>query len=134
MAKNRAQPALPTPAKRRGRPPRPGGPTPQAEVQRAYRARLKAAGKIVKLIDPAVMPDPADVLTMRDELHNALSTSNRWQEEAARLEASNLDLEDKVKVLEARSAYFQQKSAHFESKYMSLQRRIEHLDLEAKFA
>jgi hypothetical protein len=35
----------------RGRPPRPGGPTPQVEIQRAYRARLKAAGKVVKLVD-----------------------------------------------------------------------------------
>jgi hypothetical protein len=36
---------------RRGRPPKPGGPMPQVEVQRAYRDRLKAAGKTVRLVD-----------------------------------------------------------------------------------
>jgi hypothetical protein len=159
MVKNRTPPALPTLAKRRGRPPRPGGPTPQAVVQKAYRARTKAAGKIVKLIDPAAMSDPAE----REKLHNALSISKLWEEEASRLKASNLDLEDKaklqaqhhseevarleainldledrVKLLEDRSAYLQQKSVNFENRYMQLKSKVEleakKMELEAKFA
>jgi len=52
MAKKAAS-RRPAPAKkrRRGRPPKSGGPKSQAEVQRAYRARLKAAGKIVRIVD-----------------------------------------------------------------------------------
>jgi hypothetical protein len=42
--------ALPADKRRPGRPPKPGGPTPQAEVQRAYRARLAAAGKAVGVV------------------------------------------------------------------------------------
>jgi hypothetical protein len=46
MAKNPALnppvPAAPTAKRPRGRPPSPGGPKPQAEIQRAYRARLAA--------------------------------------------------------------------------------------------
>jgi ribosomal protein S27E len=34
----------------RGRPPRPEGPTPAAEIARAYRARRKAAGKVVRVV------------------------------------------------------------------------------------
>jgi hypothetical protein len=53
MAKKSRSPP-PPPAKRpRGRPPKPGGPTPQVEIQWAYRARLAAAGKVVRLVDAA---------------------------------------------------------------------------------
>jgi hypothetical protein len=52
MAKKAAS-RRPAPAKKRwrGRPPKPGGPKSQVEVQRAYRPRLKAAGKVVKIVD-----------------------------------------------------------------------------------
>ena len=96
MAKKPAQPrsvpaAIP-PKRSRGRPPKPGGPIPQVEVQRAYRARLAAAGKVVRVVDAALVEatraSPASVAipdydpakdgvyertmfeTMRDDLHN----------------------------------------------------------------
>jgi hypothetical protein len=57
-ARPRSVPAAKAVTRPRGRPPRPGGPTPKAEFQHAYRARLKAAGKVVKLADPSVItPD-----------------------------------------------------------------------------
>ena len=65
MAKKpRLSPAPPA-KRRRGRPPKPGGPTPQVEIQRAYRARLAAAGKIVRLVYAShVTPAPGSpVLT-----------------------------------------------------------------------
>ncbi len=100
----------------RGRPPKPGGPTPQVEVQRAYRARLKAAGRVVRIVDTlAVDPaaprvalapvpdfDPATEMIcnratfadMRDRLHNALvhienleRDRKRWQTDCAHAEA-----------------------------------------------
>ncbi len=80
MTKNPVQPALPTPVKRRGRPPRPGGPTPQAVTQRAYRARLKKDGKTYTL---------ASVLALRDRLELR-------EQDVTRLEARNADLEGKL--------------------------------------
>jgi hypothetical protein len=73
----------------RGRPPKPGGRTPQVEVQRAYHARLAAAGKVVKIVDAAALsPAPGHIPDfdparngiyeramfekMRDGMHNAL--------------------------------------------------------------
>ena len=45
------QPRLPPPPPSAGAgPPKPGGPKPQVEVQPAYRDRLKAAGKAVRLV------------------------------------------------------------------------------------
>ena len=50
----------PAVARPRGRPPKPGGPKSPAEVQRAYRARLAAAGKVVRIVDAApASPIPA---------------------------------------------------------------------------
>jgi hypothetical protein len=61
-------PAAPTAKRPRGRPPSPGGPEPQAEIQRAYRVRkaAQAAGAA------AARPDLKAFLEMRDKLHNAL--------------------------------------------------------------
>jgi hypothetical protein len=50
---------------------RPHGRTPQAEVQRAYRARLKAADKVFKLIDAAAAADLAMIERMRERLQIA---------------------------------------------------------------
>jgi hypothetical protein len=60
MAKTSERPpSHPTVAKRPpGRPPKPGGRIPQVELQRAYRARLAAAGKVVRIVN-AVAVDPA---------------------------------------------------------------------------
>jgi hypothetical protein len=115
MAKTPERPS-PVAAKRPpGRPPKPGGRLPQVEVQRAYRARLAAAGKVVRIVDAlAVDPvaphvtasipdfdpatqmvcDRATFVDMRDRLHNALANienlerdRNRWQTDCARAEA-----------------------------------------------
>src|ERR1700731_3180438 len=94
MAKKPRKPPAPPAKRRRGRTPKPGGPTPQVEIQRAYRARLAAAGKAVRLVDivlgsaapasPALASipgfDPATQLVcdrqafegMRKKLHNTL--------------------------------------------------------------
>jgi hypothetical protein len=89
-----------TPAKRRGRPPSPGGPKSPAEIQRAYRARLAAAGKVVKLIDPTAILDPAVYEEMRDRLHNALLKLELRQQDVTRLEARNAYLEAELKQVE----------------------------------
>ena len=113
MAKKPATPSGPTAKPRRGRPPKPGGPIPQVEVQRAYRARLKAAGKVVRLVDAraaAGIPDfdPAKdgiferqmVESMRDRLHDALSKLELREEVVSRLCDRNTYLEAEVKTRE----------------------------------
>ena len=122
MAKKpRLSPAPPA-KRRRGRPPKPGGPTPQVEIQRAYRARLAAAGKVVRLVDVvlgsaataspalALIPgfDPATQLVcdrqafegMREQLHNALLEVERRRDDVARLETRNAYLEGELKLQE----------------------------------
>jgi hypothetical protein len=96
----RLSPFTPIVVRRRGRPPKPGGRVPQIEVQRAHRAQLAAAGKVVRIVDavpvsPAVaspMPaavdgfdpatqmicDRATLTDMRDRLDNAFS----WEQVA----------------------------------------------------
>jgi hypothetical protein len=114
--KPRSPPAPPA-KRRRGRPPKPGGPTPQAEIQRAYRARLAAAGKVLRLVDvasasPALASipgfDPATQLVcdrqafegMREKLHNALLEVERRRDDVAQLETRNAYLERELKLQE----------------------------------
>jgi len=97
------------PAKPRGRPPKPGGPTPRAEVQRAYRARLAAAGKVMRIVDANAVTvqspipdfDPARdgvferemIASMRDQLRNALSKVGFLEDEVARLRERDAERE-----------------------------------------
>jgi len=94
-------------------PPKPDGPTPQVEVQRAYRAQLKAAGKVVRLVDARVAAgipdfDPAKdgiferqmVESMRDRLHDALSKLKLREEDVSRLGDRNAYLEAELKAQE----------------------------------
>jgi hypothetical protein len=120
MAKNPKPPSsAPTGARRRGRPPKTGGRTPQVEVQRAYRARLVAAGKVVRIVDAAAgdpaparvslasVPDfdPATQMIcdraafagMRDRLHNALLKLELREQDVQRLEQRNAYLEGELK-------------------------------------
>ena len=120
MAKQSAPKRLASAKKRRrGRPPKPGRPKSQVEVQRAYRARLKAAGKVVKIVDanpvssgpaPAATPsissfDPATQMIcdrelfegFRDGLHNALLKIERREQDVDRLEKRNAYLEAALK-------------------------------------
>jgi hypothetical protein len=98
------QPALPpaAPTKRRGRPPKPGGAMTPAEVQRAYRARLKAAGKVVKLVDADfdTATQAAVIAELRDKLHNALGKLELQAQDVARLEERNRFLEYELVRLE----------------------------------
>jgi hypothetical protein len=53
------------PKRPRGRPPSPQGAKPRAEVQRAYRERRKAAGKVLRVIDTWAEMTPAEITEMR---------------------------------------------------------------------
>jgi hypothetical protein len=80
---------------RRGRPPKPGGRISQVEVQRAYRARLAAAGKVVRIFDArkpalAAIPD-AEFAAVRERLRNAL-LKLELREQDVILAALNFDL------------------------------------------
>jgi hypothetical protein len=54
------------PKRPRGRPPSPQGAKPRAEVQRAYRERRKAAGKVLRVIDTWTTMTPAETAEMRE--------------------------------------------------------------------
>jgi hypothetical protein len=58
-------------------------------VQRAYRARLKAAGKVLKLVDADTIADLAIVDRMRERLHDALSKLERREQDVSRLTTRN---------------------------------------------
>jgi hypothetical protein len=79
-----------------------GGPTPQVKIQRAYRAQLKAAGKVVKLVDADFDPGQmqALVVELRDNLHNALVQLELRTQDVERLEARNRFLEAELVRLE----------------------------------
>jgi hypothetical protein len=98
MAKNPALhppvPAAPTAKRPRGRPPSPGGPKPQAEIQRAYRARLAAQAADTA----ATRPDLKTFVEMRDKLHNALLRLELREQDVARLEQRNAYLERELKL------------------------------------
>ena len=124
MAKKppRAITTAPAGKRPRGRPPKPGGRIPQVEVQRAYRARLAAAGKVVRIVDAvSVRPASANLARtaildfdpardriyeremfekMRDDLRNALLKLELREEEVARLEQRNAYLEGELKLQE----------------------------------
>jgi hypothetical protein len=123
VAKKPAQPtSVPATTRPRGRPPKPGGRMSQVEIQRAYRARLAAAGKVVRVVDAAsVRPasasppmtaipdfDPAKdciyerkmIEKMRDDLRNALLKLERREEDVARLGQRNAYLEGALKLQE----------------------------------
>jgi hypothetical protein len=70
------------------------------EVQRAYRARLKAAGKVLKLVDADAIADLAMFEGMREKLHNALLKLERREQDVARLEQRNTYLENELTRLE----------------------------------
>ena len=106
------KPAPPPAKPRRGRPPKPGGRTPQVEVQRAYRARLAAAGKVVRIVDANALPvpgfDPAKdgiferemIASLREQLRIALSKMEIREEEVARLRDRTAHLESELKLQE----------------------------------
>jgi hypothetical protein len=110
--------SIPPTTRPRGRPPKPGGRLSQVEIQRAYRARLAAAGKVVRIVDAAtISPAPAnpvlaairdfdparDVIyeremfeRMRDRLDNALLKLGLQGEDLKRRETRNAYLEGEL--------------------------------------
>ena len=84
------------PKRPRGRPPSPQGARPRAEVQRAYRERRKAAGKVLRVIDTWTTMTPAEIAEMRERLGNALRELELRQEDVSRLEARNAYLESEL--------------------------------------
>ena len=82
------------PKRPRGRPPTPEGAKSRAEVQRAYRERAKAAGKMVMTIDTWSTMTPAEIAKMREQLRHALlqielleEDRARWRSDCAKAEA-----------------------------------------------
>jgi hypothetical protein len=104
MAKNAARsPSVPPaqpPKPPRGRPPQPGGSKPQAEIQRAYRARLAAAGKVVTIVDRDVLADQTMFESLRERLQAALSKLELQDQQMARLTARNTHIENELKRVE----------------------------------
>jgi hypothetical protein len=76
------------PKRPRGRPPSPQGAKPRAEVQRAYRERRKAAGKVLRVIDTWTTMTPAEIAELHERLGNALRELELRQQDVARLEAT----------------------------------------------
>jgi hypothetical protein len=111
------------PKRPRGRPPSPQGAKPRAEVQRAYRERRKAAGKVVVTIDTRTTPTPAEIAELHERLRNALLQLELRQQDVTRLEQRaasaetelrrveqhNLNLVKDVIVLKKKLAEMQQK-------------------------
>jgi hypothetical protein len=88
------------PKRPRGRPPSPQGAKPRAEVQRAYRERRKAAGKVLRVIDTWTTMTPAEIAELHERLGNALRELELRQQDVARLEARNAYLESELKRVE----------------------------------
>jgi hypothetical protein len=82
-------PPAPLPKRPRGRPPTPEGAKPKAEIQRAYRERLKAS-----------RISPADFLDLHEQANRQALTIMRLQQDVARLTARNTELENELKRVE----------------------------------
>lgn len=97
------------PKRPRGRPRKPNALT-QADIQRAYRARLAAAGKAVRVVHVGDVPefDPethfvaerAFFEELRQNYHNAIVKIEILEEDRLRLDQRNADLESELKRLE----------------------------------
>jgi hypothetical protein len=98
-----------TPKRTRGRPRKPDALTP-AQIQRAYRARLTATGKAVRVVQLDAAPgsdseadaiaDRAYYAELRDKYHHALLRIEFLEEDRARLDKRNAYLETELKHLE----------------------------------
>lgn len=80
----------------RGRPPKPGGPVSAAERMRAYRARRKAAGVVVRRLsreERQKIPAYQSYMTDRKHLHELLEEVKNLKKECERLSLENEKLE-----------------------------------------
>lgn len=89
------------PKRKRGRPP---GKSPYAkspaETSRAYRARMKAADKVLKLVDVAANIPPAEVAAMQGRLGDLLFKLELSNREVGRLRVRSHHLENEFKHVE----------------------------------
>jgi hypothetical protein len=85
------------PKRPRGRPPSPQGTRPRVEVQRAYRERRKAAGKVLRVIDTWTTMTPDEIAEQRERLGNALRKLELREQDVQRLEARNAYLESELR-------------------------------------
>ena len=88
------------PKRPRGRPPSPQGAKPRAEVQRAYRERRKAAGKVVVTIDTWTTPTPAEIAHLHERLRDALLQLELRQQDVQRLEQRAVSAETELRRVE----------------------------------
>jgi hypothetical protein len=88
------------PKRPRGRPPSPQGAKPRAEIQRAYRERRKAAGKVLRVIDTWTTMTPAEIAELRGRLDSALLQLELRQQDLARLDQRNVQLEGELRRVE----------------------------------
>jgi hypothetical protein len=84
----------------RGRPPSLQGAKPRAQVQREYRERRKAAGKVLRVIDTWSEMTPVEIAELREKLSNALLKLTLREQDVARLEARNAYLESELRRVE----------------------------------
>jgi chromosome segregation ATPase len=80
----------------RGRPPSPDAKA-RADIQRQYRERRKAAGKVIRVIDTWTTMTPTEIAELRERLDSALLKLELCQQDVARLEARNAHLESELK-------------------------------------
>ena len=81
----------------RGRPPISEAKS-RAEIQRDYRARRKAAGKVLRVIDASAMT--GEIAELHEKLHDALLKLELRKQDVARLTARADHLEVELKRLE----------------------------------
>jgi chromosome segregation ATPase len=86
--------------KRRGRPPIAEGAKSRTDIQRDYRARLKAAGKVLRFVDTWTTMTPAEIAELRQRLDNALLKLELREQDVARLDQRVAYLEGELRRVE----------------------------------
>jgi len=89
----------PPPKRPRGRPPLPHAKS-RADIQRDYRERRKAAGKVLRVIDTRATMTPAESAKLREKLDRALRELTLRKQDVARLMARNTQIEVELRRVE----------------------------------
>jgi hypothetical protein len=89
------------PKRPRGRPPTsPEGSKTRAAIQRDYRERRKAAGKVLRVIDTWKTMTPAEIAELRERLDSALLKLKLREQDVTRLDQRNGYLEAELRRVE----------------------------------
>jgi hypothetical protein len=91
---------MPDSKRPRGRPPSSQGPRPRAEIQRAYRERRKAAGKVLRVIDTWAEMTPTEIAELRGRLDSALQQLELREQDVQRLEQRAASAETELRRVE----------------------------------